>query len=218
MNNFIIDADWRPPSEDIQRLFTFDNQTSLKSDQALEKSDQALEKSDQALEKSDPIKKLGFTDIELSNLPSTLAKIVRRTDALLAQNEIARKSAIEAHNELKGIQTLIVRHAKKYLKDADATNSPDQNKPGQKGFRKPCKISDAMCAFMETPAGTSCSRVEVNNYIHNYIKVNKLTDAENSQIICPDDKLWTILNENARGNKITYFSIQKYIKHHFNAL
>jgi chromatin remodeling complex protein RSC6 len=201
MNDSIIDADWRPPSEDIQRLFTFDNQSTIKTDQALQNSD--------------PIKKLVFTDNELSKLPSTLAKIVRRTDVLLAQNEIARKSAIEAHNELKGIQTLIIRHAKKYLKDADAPDAPDPNKSSQKGFRKPCKISDAMCAFMETPAGTSCSRVEVNNYIHNYIKVHKLTDSENSQIICPDDKLWTILSENARGNKITYFSIQKYIKHHF---
>lgn len=201
MNASIIDSEWRPPSEDIQRLFTFDNKSTLKSDQSLQNSDL--------------IKKLGFTDNELSKLPSTLAKIVRRTDALLSQNEIARKSAIEAHNELKGIQTLIIRHVKKYLKGADAPDASDPNKSSQKGFRKPCKISDAMCAFMETPIGTSYSRVEVNNYIHNYIKVNKLTDAENSQIICPDDKLWTILSENARGNKITYFSIQKYIKHHF---
>lgn len=201
MNDSIIDSEWCPPSEDIQRLFTFDNQSILKPDHALQNSD--------------PIKKLVFTDNELSKLPSTLAKIVRRTDILLAQNEIARKSAIEAHNELKGIQTLIVRHAKKYLKDADVSDAPDSNKSSQKGFCKPCKISDIMCAFMETPVGTSYSRVEVNNYIHNYIKVNKLTDPANSQIICPDDKLWAILSENAKGNKITYFSIQKYINHHF---
>jgi chromatin remodeling complex protein RSC6 len=193
---------WCPPSEDIQKLFTFDHSHSVA-------------KSDEISQNVDFCKKTAFTDDELSKLPSTLAKIVRRTDALLAQNEIARKSAIDAHNELKGIQALVVRHAKKYLKDSDTANAIESNKSEPRGFHKPCRISDAMCEFIEKPTGSHCSRVEINHYINEYIKTHKLADVKNAQIICPDEKLWSILSENARGNAITYFSMQKYIKHHF---
>lgn len=197
----MTDSEWCPPSEDIQRLFTFDNHLALKSDLGLQNAD--------------IVKKSYFTEEELSKLSSTLAKIVRRTDALLAQNDIARKHAIETHNELKSIQSLVMRHAKKYLKDADVASETIGNKSDQKGFRKPCKISEVMCEFMKIPLGSSCSRVEVNNFITKYIKDHQLIDPKNAQIICPDDKLWTILSENARGSKITYFSLQKYIKQHF---
>ena len=72
-----------------------------------------------------------------------------------------------------------------------------------------------MCEFMGLVPGTMSSRVDVNAAISKYIKTNGLVDKENAQRIIPDEKLWSILNESAKGNTITYFSIQKYIKHHY---
>ena len=195
---------WQPPSEAIQRLFKFEDK---------------LAQADIANESAISIKPVAdeysFSEEEFAKMPSTLMKAIRRTDALLLQPELARKAAIETNNELKGIHTLMIRYAKKHLKDIEKVTAEPAAADKNKGFRRPCKISDAMCEFLGKEAGTLSSRVEVNHFINNYIKLNGLADAENAQCIVPDERLWSILSESARGNKITYFSIQKYIKHHF---
>lgn len=191
-NNFI------PPSEEIQRLFILE--------QKQEKPQLPL------------LDEPSFTEEEFAKMPSTLMKAVRRTDLLLVQTEAAKKAAIETNNELKGIHSLLIRYAKKTLKDAEKTDivaDTNAEKSKTRGFRRQCQISDAMCGFLGLTHGTMSSRVEVNQAINAYIKDNKLIDKDNAQRIIPDEKLWSILSEEARGNKITYFSIQKYLKHHY---
>jgi chromatin remodeling complex protein RSC6 len=195
-------TEWIPPSEEIQRLFRFE-QTPIQ---------------EVSSKSTGVIDEYSFSEEEFAKMPSTLMKAVRRVDELLVQTEAARRVAIEANNELKGVQSLIVRHAKKIIKDAEkneviAESNSDNGKT--RGFRRQCRISDSMCQFMGLSPGSTPSRVEVNHAINNHIKTHNLIDKENAQLILPDDKLWGILSDNARGNKITYFSIQKYIKHHF---
>lgn len=200
---------WQPPSEAIQRLFRFDSTTAS---QIKRVGDISVEEPANLAKTT--LDEPSFTEDEFAKMPSTLMKAIRRTDALLLQTELARKAAIETNNELKAIQTLMVRYARKHLKDSEkAAVEPEGNK--DRGFHRPCRISDAMCEFIGKEKGCLSSRVEVNQFMNNYIKQNGLADAENAQCIVPDEKLWSILSESARGNKITYFSIQKYIKHHF---
>jgi len=198
-NNSTEYNDWFPPSDSIQRLFKFENN----------------EPDFNSKQQTSPVE-FSFTEDEFAKMPSTLMKVVRRTDALLAQNEIIRKASIDTHNELKGIHALLVRYTKKHLKDAYkeaavAKSSQSTNK----GFRRPCRISDAMCDFIGTPVGQLSSRVEVNKAINEYIQTHVLVDPNNAQIIIPDEKLWSLMSENETGTKITYFNLQKYIKHHF---
>ena len=198
----MIENNWKPPSEEIQKLFRFDNQDEIHPEST---SAQIQDKDD-----------LPFSDDDFSKIPTTLAKAIKRSNALLAQTEVARKTAIETNNELKAIHTLLVRYAKKQLKEAGkAEIEQDANSKKEKGFRRPCRISDAMCEFIGKPVGSTTSRVEVNNTIHDYIRKQGLIDPENSRRILPDAKLLSILSESANGNVITYFSLQKYIKHHF---
>jgi chromatin remodeling complex protein RSC6 len=194
---------WTPPSEEIQKLFRFDNvaSTSQSENAGLTQNDDFV---------------APFSEDEFAKIPTTLAKAIRRSSVLLIQTETARKAAIETNNELKAIQNLLIRYAKKQLKTAEKTEMEmDVNSKKEKGFRRPCRISDAMCEFIGKPVGSASSRVEVNNAIHDYIRKQGLIDPENSRGIIPDDKLLTILSESANGNVITYFSLQKYIKHHF---
>jgi|LauGreDrversion4_2_1035121.scaffolds.fasta_scaffold47643_2 chromatin remodeling complex protein RSC6 len=204
----ISSVDFIPPSEEIQRLFAF-GQTPNHMDTSPVIAD------------SYKVDEYSFTEEEFAKMPSTLMKAVRRTDALLLQTEMARKSAIETNNELKGIHSLLIRYAKKTLKDSEKSEALAESnieKGKLRGFRRQCKISDSMCEFMGLELGTNASRVEVNHAINEYVKRNGLIDKENAQRILPDEKLWSILSENAKGNTITYFSIQKYIKHHFTSL
>ncbi len=90
--------------------------------------------------------------------------------------------------------------------------------PKANGFCRPGAISDDMCDFLGVPHGTQKSRVEVNNCILDYIKRNQLVAPHNAQCIVPDDKLRSLLSADASAQPdlhITYFSIQKYLKHHF---
>ena len=207
-------VDFIPPSEEIQRLFAFDrtHEPGPENTQATLKD---VQKQGQTIDD------FSFTEEEFARMPSTLMKAVRKTDTLLIQTELARKAAIETNNELKGIQCLLNRYAKKMLKDAEKTEAlveSNLEKGKLRGFRRQCKISDSMCEFMGLTPGTTASRVDVNHAINEYIKTHGLIDKENAQRILPDEKLWSILSDNAHGNTITYFSIQKYIKHHFTSL
>jgi chromatin remodeling complex protein RSC6 len=189
-----------PPSEEIQRLFVFDQNKFAENSS---KSNQGV------------AEEYSFTEEEFAKMPSTLMKIVRRTDELLVQTESVRKLAIETNNEVKSIHTLLIRYAKKTLKDSEkieATVESNTEKKTQRGFRRQCIISNELCEFMGLPHGSTSSRVEVNQVIDNYIKSKGLIEKNN---ILPDEKLSKLLSADAKGNKITYFSIQKYIKHHY---
>ena len=203
-SNNKMPVEWIPPSEEIQRLFRFD-QNGSQEIQSKPNTSAVLDE-------------YSFSEEEFAKMPSTLMKAVRRIDELLIQTESARRVAIEVNNELKGTHALFIRHAKKLIKDAeknDAIIESNSEKGKTRGYRRQCQISDAMCQFMGLALGSTSSRVEVNQSINNHIKKYGLIDKENAQQIVPDEKLWSILSENAKGNKITYFSIQKYIKHHF---
>lgn len=198
------------PSEDIQRLFVMDQTQTPSLNTSPISPDMPY--------RTGCIEEYSFTDEEFAKMPSTLMKMVRRTDELLHHTEMVRKFAIDTHNDLKGIHSLLLRYTKKTLKDAeknDAIAELSAEKRNTKGFRRQCRISDDMCSFMGLTLGATSSRVDVNHAINNYIRTNGLIDPENAQRILPDEKLWSLLSESAKGNKITYFSIQKYIKHHF---
>ena len=82
------------------------------------------------------------------------------------------------------------------------------------GFAKPSQLSDELCEFMGVAKGTSMARTEVTRMINEYIKKNNLQDASDKRHILPDAKLKKILNLGA-DDKLTYFNLQKYMKHHF---
>lgn len=189
--------DWRPPSKEIQSLFQFSAVSEQKSN----------------VDSSEHAHAHSFSDDEFSKMPSTLAKAIRRTDDLLILTETLRKTAIDANNEVKTIHNLMVRHARKHLKESEKRREESDSEP--KGFKRPCPISDVMREFLGKEPDSAVSRVEVNNAINEYIKRNGLVDPENARRILPDDRLWSLLSESARGGNITYFNLQKYIKHHF---
>jgi chromatin remodeling complex protein RSC6 len=82
------------------------------------------------------------------------------------------------------------------------------------GFAKPSQLSEELCEFMGVAKGTSMARTEVTRMINEYIKKNNLQDASDKRHILPDAKLKKILNLGDE-DKLTYFNLQKYMKHHF---
>jgi len=89
---------------------------------------------------------------------------------------------------------------------------PTERKPS--GFVKPTPISDELAEFIGMPVGSLMSRTEVSRKINSYIKENGLQDQENDRKINPDEKLSNLLGLKEK-DKLTYFNLQKYMKHHF---
>ena len=119
--------------------------------------------------------------------------------ALKAQFKVLQKSVLKAH---KTAQKVSNRKNKR----------SGNRKPS--GFVRPTLISDELAEFLGKPSGTELARTEVSKEINNYIRTNKLQDEKNGRQINADPKLSTLLRLPA-GDSLTYFNLQRYMKHHF---
>jgi chromatin remodeling complex protein RSC6 len=82
------------------------------------------------------------------------------------------------------------------------------------GFIKPCRISDELAKFLNVPVGSLMLRTDVSKLINSYIRANNLQDPANGRKINPDAKFRKLLNI-PPTDELTYFNLQKYMKHHF---
>jgi chromatin remodeling complex protein RSC6 len=125
-------------------------------------------------------------------------------------------------SDMKELFGLLEKKAKKLSHAVELVVKKEQKTGAKvKKERKPCgfavssKVTPDMCEFMGRKDGELISRIEITKYLNKYIKENSLENPENRQNIVPDEKLWKILGEEARNEKITHFTIQKYLNKHF---
>lgn len=125
--------------------------------------------------------------------------------------------------EIKGAIALVKALQKEHLKLQKASvKRPKKGVNGQNsnktrtpsGFAKPTKLSDDLCTFLGVPNGSQMARTDVTRVINEYIKKNSLQDIKDKRTIVPDEKLLSILKLED-GDKLTYFNLQKFIKHQF---
>jgi len=116
-------------------------------------------------------------------------------------------------SDYKTLEKVVVRE----LKAAQKSSSKRKKSTGNRqpsGFVKPTLISDELAAFLGKTAGTEMARTAVSKEINAYINTNNLKDKTNGRIIHPDGKLSVLLNIK-NGEQLTYFNLQRYMKHHF---
>lgn len=114
-------------------------------------------------------------------------------------------------NNIKNIAKISARVSK----NAEKTSKRKKNTQNGKlsGFEKPTLITDELAGFFGRPKGSRMARTEVSKEIHKYVTENNLQDENNRRIIHPDTKLLKLLN--SKDDQLTYFNLQKYLKHHF---
>ena len=103
------------------------------------------------------------------------------------------------------------------MKNAQKSSGKKRKSSGTRqpsGFVKPTKISDELAAFLGKAVGSEMARTEVSREINAYIKSKNLQDKENGREIHPDAALAKLLKFQ-KGDKLTYFNLQRYMKHHF---
>jgi len=155
---------------------------------------------------------------ELEKLPSTLVKLIKHVDSIRSGLETHKKEILRMNNEVKHAQSLLIRYAKKQIKQQEKESVVDETKKGRpRGFARPTKVSDELCVFLGVPPGTLVSRTDTIIYLNKYIKEHELQDPNNLQNVVLDEKLARLFGgESALISTLTFFKMQKYLSHHFN--
>ena len=118
--------------------------------------------------------------------------------------------------EVKKLEKRVTKELKESKKSRKVKKTPSSDKPKRapSGFAKPSNISEELCEFLGRPLGTMMARTEVTKHVTQYIRTNELQNPENKRHILPDKKLANLLNS-TKNDEVTYFNLQKYMKHHF---
>lgn len=115
-------------------------------------------------------------------------------------------------SDYKTLEKSVARELKNAQKSSSRKRKTGNRAPS--GFVKPTRISDELAQFLGKTVGTEMARTAVSKEINQYIHANKLQDEKNGRIIHADPKLTALLKLNS-GDELTYFNLQRYMKHHF---
>tara|TARA_B100000900_G_C20600052_1_gene725103 strand:+ start:5197 stop:5808 length:612 start_codon:yes stop_codon:yes gene_type:complete len=121
------------------------------------------------------------------------------------------------YTTLKSDFKTLAKSVERELKAAQKASAKKRRSSGNRqpsGFIKPTLITDELATFLGKSSGTEMARTEVSKEINQYIRENKLQDAQNGRIIRPDSKLKKLLRV-GNDEELTYFNLQRYMKHHF---
>lgn len=116
-------------------------------------------------------------------------------------------------SDFKTLEKTVARELKTAQKNSQKKRKVSANR-APSGFVKPTKISDELATFLGKTLGCEMARTEVSKEINLYIREKKLQDKDNGRKIHPDAALTKLLNI-GKGEELTYFNLQRYMKHHF---
>jgi chromatin remodeling complex protein RSC6 len=195
--------EWTPPNQNIQSLF--ESNAKYVSEKAASTIGLEATVEDELVSTK-----------ELEKLPSTLVKLIKYMDNIRSGLETHKKEILRMNNEVKHAQSLLVRYAKKHVKQQEKETSGEE-KGRARGFARPTKVSAELCAFLGVPPGTLVSRTDTIVYLNKYIKEHELQDPHNLQNVVLDDKLARLFGgEAALISTLTFFKMQKYLSQHFS--
>lgn len=118
---------------------------------------------------------------------------------------------------LKSDYKTLEKAVNREMKVAQKNSSKKSKRSGNRqpsGFVKPTRISDELAKFLGKTVGTEMARTDVSKEINSYIRANSLQDKTNGRKIIPDAKLSALLKIKSE-DELTYFNLQRFMKHHF---
>lgn len=148
-----------------------------------------------ALDTTTSVSKLSEIEAKIQQVTGIIASL--KSDVKVLSKSIAREQKLASKSsKVKG------------QRKVSATRKPS-------GFVKPTLISDELAKFLGKNVGSEMARTDVSKEINQYIRSNNLQDTQNGRKIHPDAKLSTLLNIQPSDEPLTYFNLQRFMKHHF---
>ena len=175
-----------------------------------------VSKSTKSAQKTTPVKQ------EAVPAAPTPSKVVAPTpptmqsefQGLFAQLSVLRPQLTGATSQVRALAKRAEREGKLAQKAGKKKRRSGNKAPS--GFVKPAKISDELASFLKVAKGTEMARTKVTKEINAYVHQHKLQDPKNGRVILADKKLRELLRLK-KGEELTYFNLQKYMKHHFES-
>jgi chromatin remodeling complex protein RSC6 len=150
--------------------------------------------------------------VDAAPLDATAALAVKLTEFnAKLQQSVGFLSTLK--NDFKTLEKIVSREMKNAQKASSKKRRSNVNRKPS-GFVKPTRISDELAEFLGKTIGTEMARTDVSKEINTYIQANSLQDKQNGRRIHPDEKLTKLLKF-SQGEELTYFNLQRYMKHHF---
>ena len=128
-----------------------------------------------------------------------------------------------AMTTIRNLKTRLQKLEKQVHRDTRALNKKANGKRARKprdpnapksGFAKEGPVSDEMRKFLGLKKDELISRTDVTKRIHEYCKSKNLQDPADKRQIKPDASLRKLLKMD-KGDDLTFFNLQKYMKVHF---
>jgi len=146
----------------------------------------------------------------VDNLKRVLATLTDQATVIKTLINTVRNVIKESDKQSKELEKLRNKRSRvKAERSADALPS---------GITKPVAISDELAVFLGVAPGTLVPRNEVTKGVSAFVKKNDISDPANKQRFVLDDRpaaktLRALLGNPAED--VTYFNLQKYLKHHY---
>ena len=166
-------------------------------------------KADKAPAAAAPVEVVAPVEVEVDAASSLSTKMSEFSEKINQLTSLL--SAMK--NEYKSLEKTVARELKAAQKASQKRKRATGNR-APSGFVKPTLISDELAAFLGKEKGTELARTAVSKEINAYIRSANLQDPTNGRKINPDAKLAKLLKL-AKGDELTYFNLQRYMKHHF---
>jgi len=116
--------------------------------------------------------------------------------------------------DFKNLEKAVSRELKSAQKSSSKRRKVSTGNRQPSGFVKPTRISDELAKFLGKSVGVEMARTAVSKEINAYIREKGLQDPANGRKINPDASLTKLLNLQ-KEDELTYFNLQRYMKHHF---
>ena len=141
-----------------------------------------------------------------SSMTTMLTEFAKNIQALT-------ESLTRMKTEFRVLEKQVLREAKAMDK-VNAKRNKNKGSRAPSGFVKPAAISPELAKFLGVAPDTKMARTDVTKMITSYVKEHKLQASDNGRRIMPDSKLKSLLKVSDK-DEVTYFNLQKYMKHHF---
>lgn len=148
----------------------------------------------------------GAFEDRINELVSRLEENAKVSKTIANELKVLKKD----HNKI--VKKITGTRRKKVPKD------PNAPKKAPSGFAKPTKISAELAAFLGVSEGEMIARPDVTKGITKYVKEHNLQKEENKRIIDltkPGGEALVELLNIPKGQELTFFNLQKYLKIHF---
>jgi chromatin remodeling complex protein RSC6 len=112
------------------------------------------------------------------------------------------------------LEKRVVKEGRLLAKKANGKKKRRVTNGEPSGFSKPGQVSDDLRSFLSLGKDELIARTDVTRRITEYCRKHGLQDQKDKRILLPDKKLKNLLNIK-KGDQLTFFNLQKYMKVHF---